>query len=77
MFRRYADIYDGLPHPQEEPTPEQLSALKDKFDKDTAPDADFGVWGPYGRRQQKLFKFNTQVFVGGELVTKSSARCLN
>eukprot|EP00971_Amphidinium_carterae_P123961 2455224-Amphidinium_carterae.1 len=45
MFRRYTDVYGGLPHPQEEPTPEQLSALKDKIDKDTAPYADFGVWG--------------------------------
>eukprot|EP00971_Amphidinium_carterae_P133358 2641534-Amphidinium_carterae.1 len=45
MFRRYTDVYGGLPHPQEEPTPEQLSVLKDKIDKDTAPYADFGVWG--------------------------------
>eukprot|EP00971_Amphidinium_carterae_P282943 5616882-Amphidinium_carterae.1 len=47
MFRRYTDTYGGLPHPQEEPTPEQLPALKDKIDKDTAPYADFGVCGPY------------------------------
>ena len=37
---------------------------------DSAPYTDFGVWGPFGRRQSKLLKYQAQIFVGGELQTK-------
>ena len=60
----------GKPLPHEEPTGDQLGALAEKLTKDTAPYTDFGLWGPYGRRQQKIMKFQAQVFVGGVLVTK-------
>ena len=50
----------GKPLPHEEPTGDQLGALSEKLQKDTAPYTDFGLWGPYGRRQQKIMWFSAQ-----------------
>eukprot|EP00971_Amphidinium_carterae_P046136 908097-Amphidinium_carterae.1 len=60
MFERYHTICDGRPLPHEEPTAEQLSALKQLLDADAAPFADFAVFGPFGRRQAKLLRFHAQ-----------------
>ena len=70
LFNRYDDQSDGAPQPHEEPTADQLSALSETLRSDSAPYTDFGVWGPFGRRQSKLLKFSAQIFVGGELVTR-------
>eukprot|EP00971_Amphidinium_carterae_P251426 4990798-Amphidinium_carterae.1 len=37
---------------------------------ESVPYCDFAVWGPDGRQQGKLLKFQAQVWVGGELITK-------
>ena len=44
---------------------EQLGALADRLSKDTVPYTDMGLWGPYGRRQAKVLKFQAQIWVGG------------
>ena len=72
--RTLFDAFDaengGEPLPHEEPTGDQLQALREVLRSDKAPYADFGVWGPYGRRQSKLLKFQAMVFVGGSLQQK-------
>eukprot|EP00971_Amphidinium_carterae_P286647 5690899-Amphidinium_carterae.1 len=54
LFKRYHTRCDRKPLlPHEEPTAEQLSALKPLLDADAAPFADFAVFGPFGRRHSK------------------------
>eukprot|EP00971_Amphidinium_carterae_P111470 2207569-Amphidinium_carterae.1 len=70
MFMDYADRMGGRPHQREEPTVEQLSGLRHLLLQDQVPYCDFAVFGPDGRQQGKLLKFQAQVWVGGELITK-------
>eukprot|EP00972_Heterocapsa_arctica_P038852 5724387-Heterocapsa_arctica.AAC.1 len=70
LFSNYDSLNGGRPQPGEEPTAEQLSALRRVLETDAAPFTDFAVWGPYGRRQSKLLRHHAHIFVGGELVTK-------
>ncbi|CAK0903494.1 unnamed protein product, partial [Prorocentrum cordatum] len=53
-----------------EATGDQISALAARLAEEVAPYADMAVWGPCGRRQQKVKRYTAQVFVGGELVTR-------
>ena len=69
LFAAFDSTHGGTPLQHEEPTAEQLGALADRLSKDTAPYTDMGLWGPYGRRQAKILKFQAQIWVGGELVT--------
>eukprot|EP00971_Amphidinium_carterae_P163487 3241901-Amphidinium_carterae.1 len=73
MFDYYHTTFGTRPQPYEEPSGEQLSALKALLDDDRAPYCDFAIWGPFGRRQGKLLRFQAQVFVYGELHTKMMA----
>ena len=50
---------------------DQLSAAAAKVANDEPPYADFSVFGPYGKRIQKLMSCRAQVFVEGELRTKT------
>ena len=76
-FRELLSGFDvangGLPAPEEEPSGEQLSALRGVLRSDAAPYCDFAVYGPLGRRQARMLRFTAQVWVGNELVTKQLA----
>ena len=54
----------------EDPTLLQLSALAAKLALDKVPCVDFSIWGPFGRRLQKLMRFISDVFVGGVLTRR-------
>eukprot|EP00971_Amphidinium_carterae_P024852 490456-Amphidinium_carterae.1 len=66
----YAANQGGRPSPRDEPSAEQLSGLKHLLIHDQSPFVDFAIWGPDGKRQGRLLRFQAQIFVGGELVTK-------
>ena len=70
LFNKFDRDQDGLPLAYEEPSAEQLQALKEVIAADRSPYADFAVWGPFGRRQQKLMKYNAMIWLGGELIHK-------
>ena len=57
----------------EDTTPGQLSALAARLASDDAPYADFTLFSPFGKRAMKLMTFWAQIFVGGELTSKSAA----
>jgi len=67
LFRSFDSANGGQPLPAEEPTGDQLQALSELLNADRAPYADFALWGPFGRRQQKLMKYSAMVWVGGQL----------
>ena len=50
---------------------EQLSSLASRLASDEAPNADFSVFSPFGKRTMKLMTFWAQIIVGGELTTKT------
>jgi len=70
LFRSFDVANGGQPLPAEEPTGDQLQALQELLGADRSPYADFALWGPFGRRQQKLMKYNAMVWVGGQLETR-------
>ena len=70
LFRKYSDLQGGMPQPQEEPSGEQISGVRELLRADSAPYVDFAVFGPYGKRQAKMLRFEAQVFVAGQLVTR-------
>ena len=53
------------------PSSDQMAALASKLAKHEAPYADFAVFTPAGRRLVKLRKFEAQVFIDGELKTRT------
>ena len=61
LFSRFDAENGGKPLKHEEPTGVQLQALKEIVQADCAPYADFGVWGPFGRRQAKLMKYSATI----------------
>eukprot|EP00971_Amphidinium_carterae_P173892 3446947-Amphidinium_carterae.1 len=60
----------GRPHLREEPSAEQLSGLAYLLRRDEAPYTDFAVWTADGRQNSRLMRFQAQVWIGSELVTK-------
>ena len=69
MCEAYVDKW-GTPRDYEDCTTLQLSALAAKLALDEAPSVDFAVWGPFGKRIQKLLYFSSDVFVNGEYVKR-------
>ena len=61
----------GAPPEGRIPSSDQMAALASKLAKQEAPYADFAVFTPAGRRLHKLRKFEAQVFIDGELKTRS------
>ena len=57
MFEDYAAGRGDVPHPDVEPTADQLSAFKQVIADDGVPYTDFAVFGPRGARLQKKFTF--------------------
>ena len=70
MFEDFDASTGGAPLAQEEPTGDQLQALREVIQVDKAPYTDFAVWGPFGRRQAKVLKYTAMVWVGNELVSR-------
>lgn len=70
LFQRYDEENRGRPLPHEEPSGDQLQALKEVLQVDRAPYADFAVRGAYDRRQAKIMRFTPMIFVGGSLQPK-------
>jgi hypothetical protein len=52
------------------PTTDQLSALRARLDEGAAPFADFGIFGPFGRKAAKLNKFEVRKLVGDQVISK-------
>ena len=59
-FKRYESIFGRGERPDqgEEPTPEQVSAVKCILDRGSPPFVDFGVFGPHGHRLMKKVKLS-------------------
>ena len=64
MRDRFEEVHGG-PRDYEDPTSLQLSALAAKLASDKAPVVDMAVFGPFGRRLQKLLFFNAEVMIAG------------
>lgn len=60
MFARYEALYgkQQRPHPNQEPSIEQLSGLKALVDGGQCPYADFAIFQPYAARIMKRIKFS-------------------
>ncbi len=58
-LKGYKDVTGGYPLEEEEPTLEQVSALKKKVDSGLAPFADFSVFVPYGKKAMKAAKYRS------------------
>jgi len=61
------------PRDYEDTTDVQLSALAARLAAGEAPHVDFSVFGPFGKRIQRLMNFQADVWVGGQLVKKKLA----
>ena len=59
------------PPEYEEVTLEQLSAVAGRLAEDLNPAADFSVFGPFGRRLQRYLSTRAQIWVDGQLVTRT------
>lgn len=74
MLSRYRKFTFRDPKPEEDPTVDQLSVLKDLL-KPPCPIAyvDFCLWGPHGTRTQRAMKFDgLQLAMDGTLVRKQT-----
>ncbi|CAK0908047.1 unnamed protein product, partial [Prorocentrum cordatum] len=61
------------PRDYEDTTDVQLSALAARLAAGEAPHVDFSVFGPFGKRIQRLMNFQADVWVSGQLVKKKLA----
>ena len=61
-YQRYLQVVGGWPPEEEEPTPEQVSAVSKRLKiQGTAPYVDFAIFTPYGHRMQRAAKFRSFV----------------
>ena len=58
-LKHYKVVTGGFPLEEEEPTLEQVSALKKKVEGGLAPFADFSVFVPYGKKAMKAAKYRS------------------
>ena len=56
LLQKYINTTGSMPEEEEEPTIEQLSALKKKLSLGKPPYADFGVFVPFGRKALRASK---------------------
>ena len=56
-FRRYRDTRGEYPHPDHEPTADQLSAVSQLLSSGAPPYVDFSLFGPHGRRLIRKLMF--------------------
>jgi hypothetical protein len=70
-YRKHYEKITGYEPPDHcRPTTEQISALRAKIADEEAPFADFGIFGPFGKKAAKLRKFDVQKLVGDQVITK-------
>lgn len=67
----FRELWGSEAREYEDHTWEQLSAVAAKVAMDEAPYTDFSVFGPYGKRLQRLMSCRAQIFIDNELVTKT------
>ena len=61
LLQKYIATTGSLPEEEEEPTIEQLSAVKKKLSMGKPPFADFGVFVPFGRKALRASRYRTWV----------------
>ena len=62
MFASYRDTRGDLPHPDIEPTADQLSAIYQLLVTNAPPYVDFSIFGPHGRRFIRKMTFLSYTF---------------
>ena len=70
LLQKYINATGSMPEEEEEPTIEQLSALKKKLSLGKPPFADFGVFVPFGREALRASKYRTWVPTADGYVSK-------
>ena len=70
LLQKYINTTGSMPEEEEEPTIEQLSALKKKLSLGKPPYADFGVFVPFGRKALRASKYRTWVPTADGYVSK-------
>ena len=68
--KNYKTVMGRKPPVNCKATTDQLSALRSRMADGRAPFADFGIFGPFGKKIAKLRKFEVRKMVGDEIVTK-------
>ena len=59
-YERYVNLMGGPPTPEQEPTVEQLSAMRRRVETlQLSPYADFAVWVPFAKKNLKALKLKT------------------
>ena len=59
-YERYVNLMGGSPTPEQEPTAEQLSAMRRRVETlQLSPYADFAVWVPFAKKNLKALKLKT------------------
>ncbi|CAE7036982.1 unnamed protein product [Symbiodinium sp. CCMP2592] len=59
-YERYVNLMGGPPSPEQEPTAEQLSAMRRRVETlQLSPYADFAVWVPFAKKNLKALKLKT------------------
>ena len=53
----YVSVFGQDPLEEADPSDKQLTALSWKLEAGLTPYADFGVWGPFGARQERAMRF--------------------
>ena len=71
LARAYKGVHGTTSREYETSTEEQLSALAARAAADELVYADLAIFGPYGKRLLKAAATRAQIFVRGELITKS------
>ena len=59
LFEKYEMQRGAQPHPDVEPTSEQLSAVSQLISDDVVPYVDFGIFVPYGKRALRRLTFTS------------------
>ena len=70
LLQRYVNSTGAMPEEEEEPTIEQLSALKKKIALCKPPYCDFGVFVPFGRKALRASKYRTWIPTAEGYVSK-------
>eukprot|EP00913_Durusdinium_trenchii_P011626 g10919.t1 len=70
LLQRYVNTTGAMPAEEEEPTIEQLSALKKKLALGKPPYCDFGVFVPFGRKALRASKYRTWIPTAEGYVSK-------
>ena len=70
-FQQYLQTVGGWPPEEEEPTPEQVSAVAKRINiQGIAPYVDMAIFTPYGHRTQRAAKFRTYILTAGGYTAK-------